>query len=103
MVFFFYSKAHLPIHIHVRNAGNKVMKIEKIWFDDENIFVQTDEGFTIGNPLKWFDRLYRTAPEQRMNFEIGKFKDDIHWPEIDEDLTLESFFDFKRELNYAKI
>lgn len=79
------------------------MKIEKVWFDDENIFVKTDEGFTIGNPLKWFDRLYHAAPEQRMNFTIGKFKDDIRWEELDEDLTLEGFFDFKRELDYAKI
>jgi hypothetical protein len=79
------------------------MKIEKVWFDDENIYVKTDEGFTIGNPLIWFDRLYQATPAQRMNFEVGKFKDDIHWPEIDEDLALESFFDFKRELNYAKI
>lgn len=79
------------------------MKIEKVWFDEENIFVQVDEGFTIGNPLKWFERLYKASPKERMNFQIGQFKDDIRWSELDEDLTLESFFDFKRELDYAKI
>lgn len=79
------------------------MKIEKVWFDEENIYVKTEEGFTIGNPLQWFDRLHNTTPDQRENFEIGKFKDDVRWPDLDEDLSLESFFDFKRELDYAKI
>ncbi|MCE7064307.1 DUF2442 domain-containing protein [Dyadobacter sp. CY326] len=36
-------------------------------------------------------------------FEIGPEGDSLHWEEIDEDLSLESLFDFKRELRYAKI
>lgn len=79
------------------------MKIVKVWFDDENIFVKTDTGHIIGNPLKWFARLKNATPEQRNNFEAGSSQESLHWEEIDEDLSLESLFDFKRELNYAKI
>ncbi len=79
------------------------MKITKVWFDDSNIYIVTDSGHTIGNPLEWFKRLAAATPQQRNNYELGPFAESIHWPEIDEDLSLESFFDFKRELHYANI
>lgn len=82
------------------------MKIERVWFDDDNIYVVTDSGHTIGNPLEWFPRLHKAKKETDKLlhcFEISNTRDSIHWPELDEDLSLESFFDFKRELNYARI
>lgn len=81
----------------------KAMKISKVWFDETNIYLVLDGGHTIGNPLAWFKRLENATPEQRLRFELGPLGDSIHWEELDEDLSLESFFDFKRELNYAKI
>jgi hypothetical protein len=79
------------------------MKIVKVWFDKENIYVVTDKGHTIGNPLSWFPRLQRATPDQRNQYEIGPHGESLHWEALDEDLSLESFFDFKRELNYAAI
>ena len=79
------------------------MCIKKIWFDSSNIYIVTDSGHTIGNPLSWFKRLVAATPSQRNNYELGPFGESVHWPELDEDLSLESFFDFKRELSYAKI
>ena len=79
------------------------MKIVRVWFDDENLFVQTDTGHIIGNPLNWFVRLKNATPEERNNFVTGPQGESIHWEEIDEDISLESLFDFKRELHYANI
>ena len=79
------------------------MKIEKLWFDNDNIYIQINTGHIIGNPLKWFSRLNNASVEQRNKYEIGPFGESVHWEEIDEDLSIESFFDFKRELNYATI
>jgi hypothetical protein len=79
------------------------MKIQKVWFDASNIYVVLDTGHTIGNPITWFGRLAKATPAQRENYMLGPFKESIHWEELDEDLSLESFFDFKRELNYARI
>ena len=79
------------------------MKIERVWFDEANIYIVTDTGHTIGNPLHWFLRLKNASLAQRSNYEIGPNGESIHWEELDEDLALESFFDFKRELHYAKI
>lgn len=79
------------------------MKIIKIWFDTEHIYVQVDTKHVIGNPLSWYKRLQDATPAQREKYEIGHFGESVHWEDIDEDLSLESFFDFKRELHYAKI
>ena len=79
------------------------MKIFKVWFDSENMYVQINTGHIIGNPLSWFERLQNATPEQRSKYEIGPFGQSLHWEEIDEDLSLESLFDFKRKLHYAKI
>lgn len=79
------------------------LKIERVWFDDEKIYIVTDSGHTIGNPLHWYKRLANATQQQRNDYEIGPFAESIHWPALDEDLSFESFFDFKRELHYAKI
>ena len=79
------------------------MKIEKVWFDKEYLYVQLNTGHVIGNPLKWYVLLFRATNEERLGYEIGPFGESIHWEKIDEDLSLESLFDFKRELNYDKI
>ncbi|KAA0994088.1 DUF2442 domain-containing protein [Dyadobacter sp. UC 10] len=79
------------------------MKIVKVWFDENNIYVVTDSGHTIGNPINWFARLNGASQPHRENYEIGPAGDSIHWEDLDEDLSLESFFDFNRELHYAKI
>jgi hypothetical protein len=77
------------------------MKIEKVWFDKNYVFIETDIGHIVGNPLSWFPRLLNANTKQRNNFEISPFG--VHWPDVDEDLSLEGFFDFKRQLDYAKI
>lgn len=79
------------------------MKIQKVWFEKDHIFLGLDSGHIIGNPLEWFVRLKEASIPQLEQFEIGPTGESIHWEILDEDLSLESFFDFKRELNYAKI
>jgi len=71
------------------------MKIEKVWFDNDNIYIKTDVGHIIGNPLAWFPALLNATTEQRENFRIGKTGTGIHWPILDEDLSLEGFFTYK--------
>jgi hypothetical protein len=53
---------------------------------DRDLVVALTDGRTVTVPLWWYPRLFRAAPEQRADFEIGRFG--IHWPEIDEDIEL---------------
>jgi len=73
------------------------LKIVKVWFDTENIFIQTNDGTLKSHPLRWFPSLWNATAEQREKFEIGKWGDDIHWEELNEDLSLEGFFTFNKD------
>ena len=39
-------------------------------------------------PLVWFPVLYAATPEQRERCEIGAGGRGLHWPELDEDLSV---------------
>jgi hypothetical protein len=47
------------------------------------------DGRVISVPLAWFPRLAAATPKQRAHREIAGGGYGIHWPEIDEDLSVE--------------
>lgn len=68
-------------------------KIEKVWFDSHRVYVQTDSGEQLSRPLEAFPVLKDASVEERMNYRIGRFGDDIRWEELDEDIHLSSFYE----------
>lgn len=46
------------------------------------------DGRVIGVPLAWFPCLLAATPKQRKNYEIGGGGIGLHWPELDEDLSV---------------
>jgi DNA-binding CsgD family transcriptional regulator len=50
--------------------------------------VRLKDGRTISAPLSWFPRLRNATPEQRRNFELLAGGEGIHWPDVDEDLSI---------------
>ena len=68
-------------------------KIEKIWFDNGRIYLQTDEGKSYSRPLEAFPVLKDATESDRMAFKIGRFGDDIRWEKLDEDVHISSFYD----------
>ena len=75
------------------------LKIDKVWFDEENIYLLTKDGIQKSHPLRWFDRLWNATAEQREHYELSRWSDSIHWPELDEDLSLEGFFTYNQGRN----
>jgi len=65
------------------------MKIAKLWFADGRIFIETDSGDALSQSLKWYPRLENATPAQRTAYRLSPMG--IHWPEIDEDISFESF------------
>lgn len=65
------------------------MEITKIWFDKGRIYGLTDDGRTLWQSLLYYRRLLDATDEQRGDYSIGAFG--IHWNEIDEDISFESF------------
>ena len=57
-------------------------------FADGAMLVFLTDGRMLTVPLLWFPRLFASALEQRANVEIGSGGISLHWPEIDEDLSV---------------
>lgn len=55
---------------------------------DDVLVVELSDGRTITVPFAWYPRLWYGSPEERMNFEIIGDGEYIHWPDLDEDLSV---------------
>lgn len=55
---------------------------------DANLIVDIVDGRTISVPLVWFPRLSEASPSQLQNWELLGDGEGIHWPELDEDLSV---------------
>jgi hypothetical protein len=57
-------------------------------FDEAMMRVTFSDGRVLGVPLAWLPTLRRATPEQRNAYEIGGGGVSLHWPELDEDLSI---------------
>ena len=62
---------------------------QAVSFDDDSLVVDLTDGRRIGVPLAWFPRLLHASPAQRSRFEWLGGGEGIHWPDIDEDISVE--------------
>lgn len=65
------------------------MKIKKIWFADDRIYGETDDGRMLWQSLLYYKRLRNATPTQREDYEMDD--EGICWPALDEDVSFESF------------
>ena len=70
-------------------APNVEARIQSVSVSDDVISAQLLDGRTISVPLAWSWRLSEATPEQRSRFEIIGSGSGIHWPDIDEDISVE--------------
>ena len=59
---------------------------------DDELVVLLADGRRITTPLAWFPRLLRATPAQRAHYELLGEGIGIHWPDVDEDLSVEGMF-----------
>ncbi len=57
-------------------------------FDEEAMRVTFTDGRVLSVPLQWFPTLRRASQEQRERYEIAGGGISLHWPELDEDLSV---------------
>lgn len=58
--------------------------------DDSLLHVVLADGREIAAPLEWFPRLRDAAPAARGNWRLIGKGIGVHWPEIDEDIAVET-------------
>ncbi len=79
------------------------MEAKKIWFDRENIFVETTTNQTAHMPLSWFKKLQAATLQQLEEYELWDNNRWIHWEALGEDLSIDGFFTFHKNNHENKI
>jgi hypothetical protein len=59
-------------------------------FTAEDLIARLADGRQVSVPLAWFPKLLRATPEQRGNWRLIGNGIGIHWPLIDEDVSVVS-------------
>jgi len=68
---------------------NESVKVNKLWFSDERLFIETDKNEVLSQLLRFYPRLKNATEMQRTKWEQSY--GGLHWQTIDEDISFESF------------
>jgi Protein of unknown function (DUF2442) len=61
---------------------------KSVEFTEDMMQVFMTDGRVLGVPLIWFPKLHAATPEQRAHYRIGAGGRGLHWPDLDEDLSI---------------
>ncbi len=64
-------------------------RVASVVVSEHALTVALRDGREIAVPLAWFPRLAKANPSERAVWEISAAGHGIHWPLIDEDLSVE--------------
>jgi hypothetical protein len=57
---------------------------------DDHIVVVLADGRELAAPMTWFPRIITATSEQRRNWRLIGRGQGIHWPDVDEDISVAS-------------
>jgi hypothetical protein len=82
------STSHRKTREFQRSFVPKTALARSVRFDREMMHVDLTDGRIISVPLAWFPALKRAKPKERTKVEIGGGGIALHWPDLDEDLSI---------------
>jgi hypothetical protein len=69
---------------------------ESVTFSQDSMTVHLDDGRALSVPLAWYPRLLHGTPQEREHLELIGDGEGIHWPHLDEDISVEGLLAGKR-------
>jgi len=67
----------------------QVAKAQNVAVTEDALTVDLADGRTIVAPLAWYPRLVHGTSQERNNWRLIGNGEGIHWPDLDEDLSIE--------------
>ena len=77
--------------MYVSTTEISVPEVMTIEVTEDTLTAELSDGRTISVPISWYPRLVHATPEERNNWELIGTGQGIHWPDLDEDLSIEGF------------
>lgn len=74
---------------------------ESVSFSEDSITVRLDDGRSLSVPLTWYPRLLNGTQEERACYELIGGGEGIHWPDLDEDISVEGLLAGRRSAESA--
>jgi hypothetical protein len=68
-------------------------RITTVRVTDDRITVDLADGRMISVPLAWSWRLEDATPEQRANWRLIGSGEGVHWPDVDDDISVRGMLD----------
>lgn len=68
-------------------VSSDVMDVQVL---EAELIVRLSDGRTVSAPLAWFPRLLHGTAQQRNNWRLIGKGVGIHWPDLDEDISVRS-------------
>lgn len=65
-------------------------------FTADSLVVELDDGRTISAPVAWYPRLLHGTQAEREKFELIGEGEGIHWPSLNEDISVDGLLAGKR-------
>jgi hypothetical protein len=69
---------------------------QAVTFSNESMIVHLDDGRALSVPLAWYPRLFHGTPQERESLELIGDGEGIHWPKLDEDISIEGLLAGRR-------
>ena len=62
----------------------------EVWASDDALTVRLEDGRVMSVPIGWYPRLFYGTLAERNNYKLIGSGKAIHWPDVDEDLSVKS-------------
>lgn len=66
------------------------VRAQNVVITADSLTVDLNDGRSISVPLAWYPRLLHGRPEERNNWRLIGNSEGIHWPDLDEDISVEN-------------
>ena len=78
-----------------------MIEVVKVWLTADAVWIRTTDGREACELFVDYPRLRAATPEQRANYVTDEYG--INWPEIDEDLSYDGFFNKKERTELYRV
>ena len=72
--------------------GPREARAQRVSVSEDTLTVDLQDGRTVSVPIAWYPRLANGTPEERQNWRLIGSGHGIHWPDLDEDISIEGLF-----------